>query len=151
MGLAIKTLGNNLHLFVTWDIDLTACPVTLNGTYQPLSAFNENPPRRMPVGAALTGNNIVVDDMASFDSPITGTFDGMANPISGSRLGSQIHLVGTIRSTDLVCGTVTGTICLGTNAPCQPGVSVQPATFAAVRVANVNTLPALPPMDACPP
>ena len=151
--LAIKAVNfnNTLHLFVTWDITVNGATGTLSGTYQPLSAPSDgSPPPRLPVGPPLTGNNAMVDDTASFVAPIAGTFDGTANPISGSPLGSQVSLIGTIKSTDLVCGTVLGTVCLGADAPCSPGVSVEPATFAAVRVTDVNSLPPLPPTDRCP-
>ncbi len=149
--LAIKALGTNLHLFVTWDIDLNASPVKLNGTYQPLSAPpGVDPPPRLSVGAALTANGVTVDSTASFAAAVVGTFDGMANPISGSKLGSQVTINGTIKSVDLVCGTLTGTVCLGSDAPCQGGVPVEPSTFAAVRVTNITSLPALPPTDQCP-
>lgn len=149
--LAIKALGSNLHLFVTWDITISGDTATLTGSYQPLSAPpGVDPPPRMSVGAVLTQGTVAVDATASFSAPITGTFDGMANPISGSPLGSQVTIVGTIKSMDLVCGTLTGSVCLGANAPCGSGVPVEPATFAAVRAADVNSLPALPPTDRCP-
>ena len=149
--LAIFALGTNLHLFVHWDIDLAASPVKLNGTYQPLSAPpGVDPPPRLSVGAPLLANDVPVDDTASFAAAVVGTFDGMANPISGSKLGSQATINGTIKSMDLVCGTLTGTVCLGADAPCQGGVPVEPATFAAVRVVDITHLPALPPTDHCP-
>ena len=149
--LAIKALGSNLHLFVTWDITISGDTATLTGSYQPLSAPpGVDPPPRLSVGAALTANNVPVDDTASFGAVVVGTFDGDANPISGSKLGSQVTIVGTIKSTDLVCGTLTGSVCLGADAPCQGGVPVEPATFAAVRVTNITSLPPLPPTDRCP-
>lgn len=151
--LAIRAIGfsNTLHLFVTWDLTINGDSATLTGTYQPLSAPpNVDPPPRLPVGAALTSATVNVDGTATFSAPVVGTFDGMANPITGSQLGSQVTVVGTIKSTTLVCGTVTGTVCIGAPAPCTPGASVEPATFAAVRVTDINSLPALPPLDHCP-
>lgn len=153
--LAIKAINfnNTLHLGATFTLN-TGTNV-LSATFKPLSAPpGVDPPPRVPVGALLNAMNIQVDDTASFSAPVVGTIDGMANPISGSPLGSQVTLVGTIKSVDLVCGTVTGSVCLGMDAPCpQAPVSVEPATFAAVRVqdATFNTLPPLPATDQCPP
>ena len=159
--LAIKSLGSNLHLFVTWDITITGTTATLDGTYQPLSASQDPqvPPPRMSVGMALTNQDGMVDDTATFTAPISGTFDAMANPISGSKLGSKVSLVGTIKSADSVCGTLIGVVCLGGDVgpggACTDGASevpVSPATFAAVRVnsiAEIQAMP-LPPTDRCP-
>ncbi|HVV83225.1 MAG TPA: hypothetical protein VHE35_09095 [Kofleriaceae bacterium] len=154
--LAIKAINFNstLHLYATWTLVMGDSP-TLAGSYQPLSAPpGVDPPPRMPVGNPLASVAVPVDETASFTAPVTGTFDGMANPISGSPLGSQVTLVGTIKSTDLVCGTVTGTVCLGADAPCTAtngATPVEPATFAAVRVTDVTSLPAVDAiMDHCP-
>ncbi len=157
--LAIKAINfnNTLHLYATWDVDANAA--TLSATFKALSAPpGVDPPPRMAVGTDLTGNSVTVDETASFVMPITGTIDGMANPISGSPLGSKVTLVGTIKDANLVCGTVTGKVCLGgavlPNGNCDPNnpeTPVEPATFAAVRVA-IDALPAWPDgvTDHCP-
>lgn len=142
--------NNTLHLFVTWTLTISGDTATLTGSYQPLSAPTDGPPTRLPVGTPLTSASVSVDETATFSAPVVGTFDGMANPITGSPLGSQVTIVGTIKSASLVCGSVTGTVCIGSDAPCTPGASVEPATFAAVRVTGVNALPPLPPLDRCP-
>lgn len=151
--LAIRAVNfnNTLHLLATWDLNLNEA--TLSGEFQPLSApQGDDDPPRLPVGTKLTSASVPVDDTATFVAPIAGTIDGQANPISGSPLGSQVRLVGTIRTADLVCGTVMGTVCLGTPAPCDPGVSVEPATFAAVRVTAADwRLPNDQITVACPP
>jgi len=144
--MAVKALGVNLHLFVTWDITINGTTATLNGSYQPLSAPpGVDPPPRMSVGAPIVGNNVMVDDTATFTAPITGTINGMANPISGSDILSMVNLVGTIKSTTLVCGVVTGQITVGSPIPSGPDWS-----FAAVPAADLDHLPALPPTDRCP-
>lgn len=157
--LAIKAVGNNLHLFVTWDVTVNGATGTLDGTYQPLSAFGEEPPLREVVGELLTANGVIVDDTASFEAPLMGKIDGRANPISGSDIYPEpptTKLVGTIKTDGtLVCGVVTGAICVGGPPPCggagQPArLPLDGATFAAVRAPAVNMLPALPPTDRCP-
>jgi hypothetical protein len=156
--LAVSAVGTNLHLFVTWDVEVTGVTGTLDGTYQPLSAFGEDPPQRRVVGSPIIANDVVVDDTASFAAPLSGEIDGQANPISGSDLFPETpdtKLMGVIKTADLVCGTVTGAICVGGPQPCggngEPArLPLNGATFAAVRVTDVNSLPPLPPMNACP-
>ena len=111
------------------------------------------------VGAPLVTNDVVVDDTASFEAPIMGRIDGRANPISGSDIYPEpptTRLVGVIKTDGtLVCGVVTGAICVGAPPPCggagQPArLPLDGATFAAVRAPAVDMLPALPPTDRCP-
>ena len=150
---AVKALGNNLHLFATWTFTPGAAP-SFTGVYQPLSTYQEEPAQRRSVGATLTTAAAMIDETASFVAPMIGTIDGMANPISGSPLGSVATLVGTVKNANLVCGIVTGHVCLGMPAPCEPppGISIEPATFAAVRAADIAVVQAmaLPPLDRCP-
>ena len=150
LALRAVNFNNTIHLGATFTLTVDGPTGTIAATYQPLSSFNEDPPQRRVVGGLLNSAAVAVDETASFAAPVVGTIVGEANPISGSPLGSQVTLRGTILSADLVCGTVTGTVCLGMDAPCDPGVSVEPATFAAVRVPSFTELPALPPTVACP-
>ncbi len=148
--LVVKALGANIHMFVTWDLTINGPVGTLDGTYQPLSTKPVDMPPRLPVGGPLTANDVAVDDTASFTAALMGILDPAANPLTENLLGSQVNLVGNIKSMDLVCGTPSGSICVGSPAPCMGGIPVEPGTFAAVRVTGVNALPALPPTDRCP-
>lgn len=155
--LAIKALGANLHLFVTWDITIAGDTASLDGIYQPLSAEVENPPR-LVVGEALNSVDTPVDETATFRADVRGTFDGAANPLTHNPLGSWATVVGTIKSGELVCGTLEGHVCVGgpagANGACGAAsmLPVTGSTFAAIRVANAAAIPPLPlpPLDHCP-
>lgn len=156
--LAIAALGTNLHLFATWDITIGDTTATLTGMYQPLSAQPPETPPRLPLLPVLSSAETAVDDTATFEAEVRGTFNGMANPLSGSQLGSWVTVIGTIKSGQLVCGSLAGHVCVGTdagaNGDCGVGskLPVTGFTFAAIRVSAVGDIPnmPLPPLDHCP-
>jgi hypothetical protein len=82
-----------------------------------------------------------VTENGEFQQSITGTLGGMANPFTGTSIPIDAVLHARIISTDLVCGTVTGT---------SNGLDLAGSTFAAIRVTDTtpSNLPA--PVAACP-
>jgi hypothetical protein len=152
--LSVSAVGTNIHIFATWDIDINGATATLDGSYQPLAAAEDMPGVRRAVGAPLVANDVAVDDTASFSAPLMGKIDGMANPLTGSDLYPEspgTNLLGVIRSADLVCGTVSGAICVGApcnNDPPPSRIPLTGATFGARRASAANMLPAM--LDHCP-
>lgn len=98
----------------------------------------------VPVGNPVTTMNVMIDNAGQFEAPFAGAIDGRANSISGSALQVELILHGTIKSADLVCGTVTG---VETNLD----LVLDGTTFAAIRF-DPATLPDNPPelLSACP-
>ncbi|MEZ4398384.1 MAG: hypothetical protein R3B06_00090 [Kofleriaceae bacterium] len=133
--------GAFIQMAVTWDITSAGPSGTLDGSYQPLMTFGLAPdsPSRTSVGVPLVANSVPVDSTASFTATLTGTLPGPANSVSGTEYQVAINLIGTIRSTTLVCGTVTGSV--------GPIADVSGSTFAAVPTGS--PLPA--PVGECPP
>lgn len=62
----------------------------------------------LPVGNALTVDNIAVDNTASFSFALTGNLPGTANPVSGTDLALDLTVDGNIRDMDTMCGLVNG-------------------------------------------
>ncbi len=135
--------GSFVQLRVTWNVTSNGATGTLDGSYQPLKTYIITPPNdapgRVPVGAPLVTNGVAVDNTASFTANLVGILPGDANPVSGTEYpDTAITLMGTIRSMDTVCGTVSGMV-----GP----LNVAGSTFGAVRITGA-TLPA--PEGACP-
>jgi len=137
-----KPIANGLLIQTStvWDVTSNGATGTLDGSYQPLTTSQLPPdsPNRVPVGAALTANGVAVDNTASFAARLTGTLPGPANAVSGTEYQIDIVLHGTIVSTTLVCGTVTGVV--------GPIPEVAGSTFAAIP--SGSPLPA--PVGECP-
>lgn len=135
-------MGAYVQLKVDWNITVNGSTGMLDGSYQPLRTWGITPPvdapGRTPVGAAITANGVAVDNTASFAAHLVGTLPGDANPVSGTEYPVDIILHGTIRSMDVVCGTVTGSV-----GP----LSADGSTFGAVR--NPGASPGTP-IGACP-
>lgn len=112
--------GSFIQITATWDITSTGSSGTLDGSYQPLTTFGLPPdsPNRVPVGPGATpavlvpliANDVAVDNTASFAANLVGTLPGPSNTVSGTEFPVDITLHATIRSTTLVCGTVTGMV-----------------------------------------
>ncbi len=133
---------------VIWDITSTGAAGTLDGSYQPLVTFGipEDSAGRVPVGPMpppfvlmpLVANDVAVDNTASFSANLIGTLPGPANTLSGTEYSVNIVLAGTIRSTTLVCGTVSGSV--------GPIPNIAGSTF--VAIPSGTPLPA--PLAECP-
>lgn len=140
--------GQFIQLTVTWDITSTGAAGTVDGSYQPLRTYLIPPdsPDRVPTGLDLTptvleplvANGVAVDGTASFSANLVGTLPGRSNTVTGTQYDADITIHATIRSTTLVCGTVTGMV-----GP----LPVAGSTFAAIPTGS--PLPA--PVGECPP
>ena len=146
--------GQFVQMRVTWDLTANGATGTLDGTYRALKTQGISPdsPDRVVVGDPFVADDVAVDNTASFSAHLGGTpgncdatqgallhcLNGMANPVTGSAYPVDIMVRGTLKSADLVCGTLSGTV-----GP----LDVNGWTFGAVRI-NGATLPA--PVGACP-
>ena len=95
-----------------------------------------------PPGPHFSASNMVVAPDGSFTAALMGTLPGDANPITtGLQVDVKGVLSGTIKSKDLVCGTITGTAVLDLSG----------STFGLMRVAPGTLGADLPtPITACP-
>jgi hypothetical protein len=117
---------------------------TLMTRLQALSLFPS--PTRMPVGMEMT-TTVPVDSAGQFALTFNNVMiDGAANPLTGNAITiTTTTMMGTLRSADRLCGTVTGMV----TQPIQ--VDLTGSTFGAIRVPDGATGMALPqPETACP-
>jgi hypothetical protein len=96
-----------------------------------------------PPGPHFQAADQIIAPDATFTAALTGTLPGDANPITpGLQVSVNGVLHATIKSTDLICGTITGTAI----------VDLSGSTFGIIRVAPGTIGAALPPpVVACPP
>jgi hypothetical protein len=127
-----------LQFLVTNTLTVTEDGTTVvSAELQPLSL---NPGARTkprePVGDPLSFAGVeVVDGKFAIDAG-TVMVTGAANPITGSDIVATLRLEANIISEDFYCGKVLGDV----TSPLM--ASIEPATFAAVRVADPTMLPA---------
>ena len=139
--------SSNPLLFVA-DYTLTAnADGTANLSYS-ASALTEMSPHVVsagpPPGPQFGSNDMKVALDGTFTAPLQGTLPGDANPISPGTIVSTSNgeKHGLIVSTDLICGTLTGT---------AGPLPLDGSTFAAIRIAPGTIGDALPtPVTACP-
>jgi hypothetical protein len=103
---------------------------------------------REPVGTPVTIEDIAVDNTASFVITIPVLdIPPQANPLGNAATATDVELTGTVRSTDLACGTVTK----GTAVAGPVTLPLAGSTFGAKRVPTGSTGAALgDPVVACP-
>jgi hypothetical protein len=96
-----------------------------------------------PAAPQFGSNNMQVALDGTFTAPLTGTLPGDANPIvKGNVVTADGVQHGVIISTDLICGTLTGT---------AGPLPLDGSTFAAIRIPDNEIGPQLPtPVTACP-
>lgn len=96
-----------------------------------------------PPAPQFMSDNMTVALDGTFTAPLTGTLPGDANPIvKGNVVTADGVLHGVVTSTDLICGTLTGT---------AGPLPLDGSTFAAIRIPDNEIGPALPtPVTACP-
>jgi len=93
----------------TGELDLVAMPLTVED--------------RMPIGVPFTASAVPVDACGKFEAPFEGMISGKANPITGMDQTVIAKVHGNIRSADLVCGMLSGSVPIDLSA----------TTFGAVR------------------
>lgn len=145
---AVSVVIDPAHPF-QWLADVTQTNhsggATLKIELQPLALdTGATTTPRTPVGTALDVETEVGED-GSFVFALPGLMiPGAANPITGSDIGGDIVVQGTIESAALWCGTVSGTIT-------QPlMLDLGGSTFAGTRVGSITELPGDPIPAACP-
>ena len=129
-----------VQFIATWTLTEQNGSTTVDGRLQPLRVVQSNPDR-MPVGAPLVSNGMAVDANGSFSGSFSGMLPGEANPVSGSMQPIASTLDAQIRSVDLVCGTVRGTVA---------GIDLAGSTFAAIRLTDETPANLPAPVGACP-
>ena len=104
--LAIDTTlspGTPLLFFVNVAIDMEAEPKTIEMVVRPISV------EKMLIDEPLTPAEVELSEDGLFELPF-GEVDvtGAANPVSGSDIKANLTLVGQVRSTEVICGSLTG-------------------------------------------
>lgn len=144
--LAAKPKGINADILFVEDYTLVAnqdgtakltyAASALTATDHTISAGPPVPPQFM-----ATDMQVALD--GTFMAPLSGTLPGDANPvIANNSIAVDGVQHGQIVSTDMVCGTLTGT---------AGPLSLDGSTFAAIRIPPGTVGSALPtPVDACP-
>lgn len=128
-GLPLQFLGD-----VTAEIDAMGNG-TISVEFQPLSLepMSTTDPRE-EVGESITIDSAVEAYGFTLDFGPTSV-TGEANPITGSDIEADLALVGTIRSEDAWCGSVTGDVL----SPIQ--VPLEGSYFASIRLADRSERP----------
>jgi hypothetical protein len=112
---------------------------TVDVTIQPLDYDH---PMHIAVGDPLIANDVAINGAGQFTVVLTDAeIPGEANPITGNDLVGDFNIIGTIKSTDRVCGDVTGMV----TSPAK--IDVTGTTFSSIRITGAD-LPALE--SACP-
>lgn len=123
-------------------IDKSVSPALLTQSLQPLCAQESQCTLGEPVGDPFAIENVEVDDQCGYTANLVDVFiPGAANPVSGSDIIGNIELLGSLQSTDLLCGIANGTAEVS-GAP----IPIDNSTFGGVRIEG--ELPE--PVAACP-
>jgi len=123
--------GLYLEFIVDAEFSEDAGAVTGDFSVQPLCVHSDcGADLLQPLGDPIVASDVLVDGNCSFTAELNDiTVPGNANPISGSPIIGDITLLGVVRSTDLFCGDVVGTL----QAPI-PNLSLDGSTFGAKRI-----------------
>ncbi len=151
LAIHVAATGNALPLQSLATVALTKSGATATANFHIQYLTAQHDPAqtgdRLPIdGATLDENNIAVTSAGEFDIVVgTLTVPMVANPLGFAATAENVHLIGTIKSTDLFCGTLTGDITSPTPLP------LAGSTFGAVRVTAGQTGDQLPqPTIKCP-
>lgn len=126
-----------VQFLATWTLrEQPDGTVMVDGSLQPLSVTD-----RTPVGDALVASGMPVNTDGTFTGTFGGQIPGEANPVSGTRQPINSIINAQIRSEDLVCGTVNGTVA---------GIDLAGSTFAALRVTDTTPANLPVPQGNCP-
>lgn len=144
--LAAKPKGINADILFVADYTLLANEDgTAKLTYaaSALTATDHTISAGPPAAPQFSATDMHVSIDGTFNAPLSGTLPGDANPVIANNsivVDGVKH--GQIMTTDLICGTLTGT---------AGPLSLDGSTFAAIRIAPGTVGTELPtPVDACP-
>ena len=107
---------------------------TLSLNFQPLSLDPQSTTTpRQPVGDALLFEDIQVSAEGAFTLDLGAVaVTGMANPITGSDIVTELRYAGFIQSADFICGNITGAVLVPLD------YDLMGSTFAAIRVEDTS-------------
>lgn len=137
--LAVSTTvdrGKPLQFIATNTVTDAGGKLTLDTCLQPLTLTQGKVTvPRVPIGDPLCFTGIeVVDGAFTIDAGVV-MVTGMANPITGGDIVASLVMMGSAKSDDLYCGTVSGMVM-------QPlETSINGSSFAAVRLTDTTMLP----------
>lgn len=128
-----------LQFLATQTFTPTADGGLLDLTLQPLSLDSSSTTSpRLPVGDPIALEGIKVDAEGRYAVPeaedefITVMVTGMANPITGSDIVTELRYAGFIQSADFICGNITGAVLVPLD------YDLMGSTFAAIRVEDTS-------------
>jgi hypothetical protein len=130
-----------IQFVTTFTLTPTGETAVVDGSYLPLCTSSACGGVRSMVPPPLVDNQRAVANDGSFQQPVVGTLNGMANPFSGTEQPLDGLLDATIISADLICGGVTGT---------AAGINLAGSTFAAIRITDTTAANLPAPLAACP-
>ena len=110
---------------------------------QPIQVAPGNATRE-PVGGIIKGDADVGPEGSFVMDLGAQEVVGLANPISGSDITATLKLLGKIRDSDTLCGTVEGDV----TAPIQVGLTG--STFGMTRIESTTAADLPEPLSACP-